>query len=399
MYAEELAKINYYKERIIKEFAKNGIHPDNTMIKKRLEKIDKSIAIYQPYSRVTGEYFDAKEFNEDIRQVYADLKILYQLAYDLCVKDMNELQSYAETHLTQLETLAQHYQRKTQMELNGTYLGKTIYFQTYGYKISGDNGVRTIDLGSVDITPGGKLACIFEPKEQTPQLSDVSFVFTDKDDNTLSCSPYELNKDTLTIPGKSKITTYSYTPPTGSKITSSFQLTPEGLTPTMDNTYLIYSGKDRICTGTYDKIFTYKTSGVALNLTKSGKTTFYILNGTYIQFDFKEEPISKNFNGTSIKNMGDHKKIIIEHGDNFIMDFTTDGTIYASCEYGTVKNGALYYPGATNLTDFMIEEYSAADKAPYQAKVIVNNSYESTFRINAIAIKEMNSTQEEGFFS
>ena len=400
MYAEQLEKLNYYKERIIKEFARNGIHPDNVMIKNRLDKIDKSIAIYQPYTKMEGTAFDPADFNEDLRQTLCDLKILYKLAYRLAIKDFGTIRAYVETHLTQLETLARHYQRKTQLEMDGTYLGKTIFFQTYGYQISGENGVRTIDLGQIEVTPQSTLACLFIPREQNFTMQNVSFVFTDQNGKTLSCSPYSVNKDTLYVPGKSNTTTYSYTPPKNAIISSSFQLTPEGLTVNRNNTYLVYAGKWRIATGgAFDRTYLYKTSGVAMTFESAGTITFYVLNGTYINFDFSDTPKSTNFNGTAVKNLPDHEKIVIEHDTNFTMNFQTDGTIYATCVYAYVKGDALYYPVRTNLDDFLIEEYSAADKETWNAKVIVNNMFSSTFRIQEIAIKETNKLREDGIVS
>ena len=397
MYLDQIKKIAYYKSRIIGMLAREGIYPDNAMIKERMSSINDKVAIYSAPDVITGENFDTEQFNQDMVNIMTDLKILYELAYKICIEDYNEVKAYAVTHIKQLEALARSYQYKTALEIDSTYLGETIFYQGSGFDISGNNGVKKIKLGTVNVTPGAKLVCIIDTVNEIDN-ADITFdISIPSLDKKLVCPPYNYNKDTIKMPGNMKCKAYEYFSPNNGILRSAFPMTPEGMKLNRKNTYIVYGGKDKIQTGYLSDDYISKQSGVPNQFSKGGKLTFYVVNGTYIDFNFNKEPLTKNFTGTSIHDMPKHKKITIEYSAGFAFDFITDGVIYATCDKAYIRNNDLMYPNMTSLNDFMIEEYSSGEKEPCNINVYVNNfNSGELLRVNAIAIKEISELQEEG---
>lgn len=397
MYQDQIKKIAYYKERIVHELTKQGIYPNNALVKEKMQDIDSMAAVYQPENASTGEVFDAARFNQDMQNIYSDLKILYQLAYNICIKDFRDLRIYAETHLNQLETMAKAYQYRTALELGSTYLGKTVFYQGHSFNSHGGNGVEHISLGTVNLTLGAKELCVFSA-ENNISLDNVIFTFLNKNTGeSLYCTPYTYNKDMVSIPGSMKTNTYLYTPPDNGVLRSAFPITPEGLKVDRDNTYIIYGGKNQISKGWAESGFVKKDAGRALYFDTAGRITFYIINGSYADFNFNKLPVTKNFNGISIQDMPKHQKITMEYDAGFSMDFTTDGTVYAVCKTGMIQGSSLMYPDMTELSDFLVVEYASGDKIPYEVTVTVNNFFNlGLLRLNAIAIKEINTIEQEG---
>ena len=138
-YSDQIKKIDYYRSRIINDLAKRGIYPDDDRVNKQIKKIDTMLGVFQYKPVGRNEPFDAKKFNEDISAIYQDLKILYELAYELSIKDLEELQTYCEIHLTELKKMAEHYKYKTKLELDSTYLGNTVFYQSHGFNSSMKN--------------------------------------------------------------------------------------------------------------------------------------------------------------------------------------------------------------------------------------------------------------------
>ena len=394
LYQDQIKKLAYYRARITQELASKGIYPDDTLIKDRLSRIDSMLGIFQYITIAPGSVFDTAKFNEDFLRVLADLQILYQLAYELSVKDFDELRVYCDTHLSQLMNMAQGYQYKTKFELDSTYLGNTIFFQGNGFEISGNNGTAQVSLGTIEPEVQSKLACIFNSPTVAPK--DVIFSFKDAQGNILNCSPYSYNNDFFTIPGTLKANTYTYVT-NGEEVTTAFIVTPEALVGKVnhDNKYLLFGGEGYLSTGYYSKEYIQKIAGVPVSLTDSGVVTFWIVNGSYATFEFSQIPDSKNFDGTSIKEMPTHQKVVIEYSNDLMFDFFTDGTIYATKQIGTIVNNELYYPVPDQVEKILIEEYSVGDKIPYEVTVLIKNIPTDILpKINTIAIKQLSTLED-----
>lgn len=394
-YSDQIKKIDYYRSRVINDLAKKGIYPEDERINKQIKNINTMLGIFQYKAVSANETFDSKKFNDDLSYIYQDLKILYELAYELTVKEFEELQTYCEVHLTELKKMAEHYQYKTKLELDSTYLGTTVFYQNDGYNITMDNGQLTIDLGNIEIEEQSKLACLIDSEDV--DINNVIFSFTDSDGIVSVCSPYEYNKDFFIVPGELKVNTYNFNL-TDDTIYSSFICTPEELIGKIDhnNRYILFGGKDYVSIGYQVKKYMKKTDNVQLYNSESGVFEFYIVDGTYAEFEFSSEPKSKNFDGYRIENMTKHRKIVIEHGANFYFDFNTDGKIYATRKEATILNGEIYYPYPDQITDVTIEEYSVGNKKPYSIKMTAGPFYDGNMpNINAIAIKQL--SMLEGF--
>lgn len=388
LYQDQIKKLAYYRARIIQEFARKGVYPDDSRISSRLNEIDTMLGVFQYMSIGNGDDFDTNKFNEDMVRILTDLQILYQLAYEISVKDYNELRIYCETHLSQLQNMANGYQYKTKFELDSTYLGNTIFFQSVGFDAVSSNGIMTIKLGTIEAEAQSKLACIFDA--EGVDVQNVIFTFKDKDGIVSNCSPYEYNKDFFLVPGDLKVSSYTYET-SGDKVTTPFICTPSELSiVNPDNKYLLFGGKGFVQTGYYGKKYIEKFAGVPLTMNDSGIVRFFIIGGDYVNFEFSSTPRSKNFEGNSIANMSDHQEIVIEYGSDFSFDFVTNGTIYATRQQGMILSNDLYYPVPDQVTDILVEEYSVGDKVQYEVTVTAGPFYNGEIPvINTIAIKQL----------
>lgn len=387
-YIDEIEKINYYKEKIIQNLSQNGIFPNNLIVEEKLRNIDTSLAIFQYISNSENEAFDTSKFNEDFNRIYDDLLILYKLAYNICIDKFEEIKAYAETHLLELEDLSRKYEYKTKFEIDSTSLGNTLFFQTNGFNIEQVNGLAKIKLGSIKVNNDSKIACLFDANN----IEDKQVVFSFDGTN---CSPYSYNKDFLYISGDIDINTYEYKLPDDLINNDIFEMAIDEFVPNNNNRYIIYGGYNTIYTSLDDNIKTFyeKQNDTPISLTGGGKIVFYVLNGTFITFDFSKQPIETNFTGTKIDNITSPQKIIIEYYGDFSFDFVTDGKIYATREKGIVQNNKLYYPNVDAIHNFLIEEYTEENTTTYDdVTVTINDVFQQEpLKVNMIAIKELSS--------
>ena len=388
-YSDRIKKAAYYKELIVKSFLVNGMFPSEIEIRQRMEDIDTSLSIFQASPVVAGDYFDAKKFNQNLLDIMQDLKFLYELAYQICVKDYEEILSFADTHLTELETLANQYDYRSKYELGSTYLGNTIFEQTEGFDITVDNQQVKINLGTISAHNGSKLACIFDATNIIP--TQVFFNF-----NGEYCSPYALNRDFKIVDGDLNRQIYSVEIAEDTLITSPYPLVTENFEPTTKNKYIVYGGKNHfshIEVGN-NLAFLEIESDKIVAAPNTGSISFYIVDGTYANFNFASQPDKKNFDGTSITNLTSRHLIQIEHSATLNFSIETDGTIYAEKQIGTVQNEKLYYPEIHQVHSFLIEEYDGEATTDFEVTVLVNEfKSDSPINVNLIAIKELSTLE------
>lgn len=392
LYQDQVQKIAYYRARIIQELAQKGIYPDDHRVSARLNEIDSRLGIFQYIPVGVADLFDAAKFNEDMVRIAQDLKILYQLAYDISVQEYNELKVYCETRLSQLQAMATRYQYKSQFELDSTYLGKTILYQSTGFNAEIQDGICTVKLGTISVEQQSKLVCMFESDAVTPD--HVIFTLTDSFGGTLSCSPYSYNKDMLTVPGKLKVKTYTFKNE-NLGVRTMFICTPSGLEVNADNRYMVYGGKGFVQQGYYQKTYTEKLTGMPVTIEGGGVATFYVLDADYINFEFSEEPKNKNFEGYTLQSLPHCQKIIIEHPNTLSFNFTTNGTIYATCHEAKIKDNNIYYPVPEQVGDIFVEEYSVGDKVNYTLNVTAGTFTDGNIPdIKTIAVKQISILEE-----
>lgn len=193
-YRDRIKKASYYKEALTKSFLSNGIFPDSLEIEKRIADIDLSLSIFKASPVVSGDYFDTDKFNSAMLAIMKDLQILYEIAHQICVEDYNEMKSFVDSHLSELEHLAERYDYYSKYEIGSTSLGDTIFCQTSDFKLSIDNKTVMIDLGKIKAHNGSKLACIFDADGISPEQVFFSF-------DGGYCPPYNLHRDYKLVDG------------------------------------------------------------------------------------------------------------------------------------------------------------------------------------------------------
>lgn len=389
MYRDAVLKVNFYKARIMQELTKRGVYPDQITVQSRVDSIDDRLSIFRYIEAAPGSDFDTEKFNTDMEYIWQDLHFLYKLAYELTVKEYVELKAYVDCHLAELEDMARKYRYKTELEIGSTSLGKTIFFQASGYNTSYTGDMAEVSLGTITATKGSRLACIFDADDVA--ASNVIFSF----DNN-NCSPYSYNKDFFKVPGEARSVTYNYSLLDDLIISSAFQLNIPNSVAKIDSQYVVFGGKDTVAVydNSKNQTFVKKQQGSPCSITKAGRVEFYIYGGSFINFDFSKEPVSKNFTGTNVSNLKKRHKIIIESNGDLTLNFVTDGQVFAVREDGIIKDDKLYYPTAVQLHDFLIEEFLPGETVTYtNAKVIVVGVGADPVIINTIAIKELGSLE------
>ena len=394
LYQDQIKKISYYRARIVKDLVRKGFFPNDKTIDEALNSINTMLGIFQYIQVSNGDQIDTKKINEDIVRIYQDLKILYELAYQITVKEYEELKVYCESKLVELQNMAEEYQYKTKFEMDSTYIGDTVFYQSNGYDITNDNGCITIKLGKISVEQQSKLTCVIDCDSLDQE--NIIFSFVDDDGKAYNCSPYDYNKDFFIVPGTLKCNTYTVDTK-NERISSSFICTPYDLQGQIshDHKYKLYGGKGYVCLGYYSKQYAEKLTNVPITIANGGICTFYILNGTYANFNFTTMPDNKNFEGVQITELNEHHKIIIEHRSTLSFDFITDGTIYATHQNGIVKNNELYYPISDQISDVLVKDYSVGDKIDLDVTITAGPYLRQGIPIiNSIAIKQLSSLEE-----
>ena len=165
-------------------------------------------------------------------------------------------------------------------------------------------------------------------------------------------------------------------------------LQPRGLTPDPTNVYWIYAGEKYIDTS---MSYLPKTQGSPILLEHASKISFYVKDATYINFNFSDTPLSRNFDGDSISKPERIQEVYIEVGNNFLFDVDTDGIIYAVKRKGYVSGGELYFPGINNMNNYYIEEYTSDNKVYFNDVTVTINDIRQDipFSVKSIALKEL----------
>lgn len=316
--------------------------------------------------------------------IYQDLLILYKLVFHFKLNRLENTKTYVETHLSELETLAEIYGRKNDLETGSTSVGKTLFFQGSGFNQSTHNYTTTLDLGQINVVPGSKIAFFISGRYFKPE--SVRFYMGD-----FSCPPFTLNRDYIKIPGEPKYRRYKYSFPKDIKHDKLNALKLENAKINVKNKYTIFGGKDSvsILSDASKKIVKKKEKESISSINRLGKIEFYIVGGSYADFEFSKKPLSQNFSGNSVQKMTSHKKIVIEYEGPFSFNFVTDGEFYATKKRGTVKNEQLFYPSNDGINDFLIEEYVQNDYKSYKLNAVINQTNEYEPLINMVAVKEL----------
>ena len=383
LYSDEIKKIEYYKQRIIDRYLNQGQIIDKLKLQSYIDTIDTKLSVFRQGFIENGEVLDLDKFNQQKAALYQDLKILYELIFELANERLTTTEAYIKCSMAELNELAKKYQYKTALESLSIY-GNTIYYKTNGF-IQYYNGGRVyIELGPVSIPSGSIIACLLDSNECDHK--DVTFKF---DDNT-QIADYLNNKSYLFIEGNYKINTYDIK--SEINYSESFKIPVE--TEIKENTqYNLLAGEDYVKIKYFDTgeiEYIKKTLNIPVTIDRDAEISFYTYNATYLELDMNKVPEYKNFEGNNIISPKQRQKVLLKVNSGFTFDLATDGRLFADISSCIINNQELYssvnYP---NIDSYTVEEIEYGDPVNFSnVQVIVNNADTTFYDINYIAIKQ-----------
>lgn len=393
-YMDVAKKFNYYKESILKEFVQNGVYPDNSLINSRLRSIDMYISIFNHHKILPGDRFNTDEYNEYLKLIYADLKILFELLYELQVKEYNKQQDFITSYVNELYSVVDTYKKRADYENSSTTFGKTILFQNNSFKINSENSTTYIELEDIEVSDASSISCIANINNVDPD--NLVFVFTDiLTEKKYMITPYNFSGEILTMPGIKSTENTVITMPEDQKITGPVML-EIGSEVNTKHKYTVLGGKNKIFVN-YKDINNYDIKDVPTSLGSlifSNKTyiNFYVVGGNSVSFKFNKKPLAANFptEEQRISNLNPIHHFFIECDEDFSFEIELDkGDIYAVKEEAIINNNKLYYTGTNLIRDFNIIEQKTGELKTYNAQLKIYNDNDEDFDIESIIIKQV----------
>ena len=392
-YKDVEKKLEYYKQLVLRELVKKGVYPDNELIESRLKSYDTHLAIFKNYDVVTGKLFNANEYNERLKLIYIDLTFLYELLYELTIIDYNKLQNFINSHLSELNSIVETYNKRAEYENSTTTLGKTLLFQNNSFSIESKDSTTIISLDNLKISNAAILACI--ANINNVKAEDVIFKFRKVGtEQWINTSPYNYNNEIITMPGELKRINYEYSLQDSQVITGPLLIDIDAEID-VKNKYTILGGKNNIFVNYKDQdgFITEEKPLTIDSLTFDDKAyiNFYVLGGNSIAFKFNKKPIAPNFpiDTQRVDGLDYIHHFFIECDKDFSFQFELDkGQVYAIKETGVISNNKLYYTGSDTIKDFTVIETTVGETNDYEIKVEAYNNNEA-IDIDSIIIKQI----------
>lgn len=393
MYKDMILKMQYHKEEILKAFVKKGYFPKDDEITARLESIDKRIALFKTYKFQPGEKLNIKELNHCLASVHKDLVFLYKILEEISIIELNKLRTYVETHMTYLEDTAKHFKDRANEEVKSTTMGTTLFFKSGNWDIDTKDNITTVDLGSLDLIQGSKIACFAEVHNTTNNSVSFSFDALD-DDYDFKALPYNYNNSTYKVPGDLEIKKQEL------KLNEDVIVNGDVNIPMSDlnenNEYYIMGGKKLMMVTSkdtnYTRLYDFADVSTPFYAEENCYITFYVADGTEIEYNFNKKPMHTNFslqNGI-IKCESDMQKVFLDVEQGFVCSFKIEeGDIWASKEDGIINGDNLVYNGNVSLRDFEIREYVKRYKTRYNIKLLIDSVDDISAVLNKVYIKEL----------
>lgn len=324
MYKDLILKLEYHKKEIINSFIKKGYFPNTEEINNRLERINTRIALFEKYNFTPGEKFDTKQINHMLEMLYKDIVILYKILEEIQTNELNKLILNIETHMTNLESLSNHYKKRANEEINGTSLGKTLLFKTSDFELEVNDDNLKVLVGELELTQGSEISCFANINNTNKQ--NILFKFKSNDSKyDFTALPYNYNNDTYIVPGEIAIKDTEITLNEDFNINSDIKIPFE---TNINNDYKILGGKGKMVITdketnairvvdipTYDKPFVAN---------RNCFISFYVEGKGLIEYNFNKKPLHSNFsvqNG-AINIDKDIQKIFLDVDEGFICYFT-----------------------------------------------------------------------------
>lgn len=392
-YKDVEKKLQYYKQQVLQELVKKGVYPDDELIESKLKSFNAHMAIFKNYNAVTGKLFNANEYNERLKLIYTDLKILYELLYEITILEYNKLQNFVNSHLAELNSIVKTYNKRAEYENSTTSLGKTLLFQNNSFSIESKDSTTILNLDNLDIPNAAVLACI--ANINNVKAEDVIFKFKKVGtEQWISASPYNYNNDIVIMPGERRRSMYEYNLQESQVINGPLLMDIDA-NINIKNDYIILGGKNSIFVNYKDENgFIVEEKPLTLDslvIKQKAYINFYVVDGSSISFRFNKKPIATNFpiDVQRIEDLDYIHHFFIECDENFSFQFDIDkGQVYAIKEIGLISNNSLYYTGSEKVKDFKVIESAVGDVNSYEVKVEAYNNNEA-IDIDSIIIKQV----------
>ena len=392
MYKDMLLKLEYHKNKILQSFIKQGYFPKKEEIENTLKSIDERIALFKAYINIPGQLFNAKEMNYCLEMLYYDIAFLYKVLEEIYIEKYNTMLLNIETHMTYLESLANHFKKRADEEIKGTSLGKTLLFKTDNWDIDTNNESLDVFIGSLDLIQGSEISCF--ANINNTKKENILFKFK-ADDNSKDfvALPYNYNNDTYIVPGEIAIKDHDLI------LNSDFNINSEIIIPfdvKLENDYKILGGKNKIVVTDKDTnqvtVHDFPTVENPFQASNNCYITFYTENPGELEYNFNMKPYHSNFSIQDgiIKCEKNIQRIFLDVPKGFICYFNVNGDInlWATEEDAIVDNDSLIYNGMILVRDFKIKEYIKDKKTKYNITVSIMEM-DNDEVIESIYIKEI----------
>lgn len=392
MYKDIILKLDYHRKHIINSFIKRGYFPKSEEIANKLEQIDTRIALFEQHKFVPGEKFDTKEMNYMLEMLYKDITFLYKILEDIQINEYNKMLLNIETHMTNLESLATHFKKRSNEEVNSTSLGKTLLFKTDDWDIEVNDDSTNISIGELELIQGSEISC-FANINNTDKRNIV-FKFEAQDSKyNFTALPYNYNNDTYIVPGEIAIKETDITLNDNFNINSEIKIPFE---TNIKNDYKILGGKDKMVVTDKEtnaiKVVDIPTYDKPFIATKNCFISFYIEGKGIIEYNFNKRPLHSNF---SIQNgyiniEKDIQKVFLDVEEGFIcyFDINNESTGWSTLENALAYDKYLIYNGMILVRDFKVKEYIKNKTTKYNIKIKITE-FDNDEVIDCIYIKEV----------
>lgn len=392
-------KMKHHKEKIIQSFIDLGVYPSDTRINEILNSIDLSLAYLYVEDAVPGKAFDTKAYNAMFLAIYKDLQMLYELLFELSVKEYTLLTSFVDTHLDNLEQSVAFYKEKAEQETGTTSLGNTLFFQNHSYDIQVKNNITHVQLGDVKVHRGSRIASIFNAND----IEGDKVIFSyENGENILRATPYNYNYASIVIPGEIKSNQYTYQISEDQTIDGMIKM-DINKEPNINNNYTILAAKDKVLVKQFGEVTKHQiknrpTKFDMLGLSEKSYIDFYTIGTKSITFRFNKKPVSTNFSLDNyvVSNLNPIHHFFIECDAGFAFDFDIDGgQVYAIKEEGVIVGKELFFVKNIEAREFLISEYELGDKETYNVTVDIINDTNTAVDIKNIMIKELLAMEDD----
>ena len=391
-YRDMLEKAQFYKKQVIQSYIKQGYYPSDEEIQAALSDIDTRSALLETYLSAKGSLFNTKEINYMFECIFKDLEILYKVLEDILTQEYNKLKLDVEAQVVELEQKVYNLKRRMNEEINSTTLGKTILFQANNWKSETNDNITTISLGKMDLINGSEIALFANIKNIE---ADSVYFKLESESDTLYALPYNYNNDVYTIPGKIGVNKFELDLNDRLLVNGNIEIYLDNID--YRNDYKVLGGhnymkvtykKDNSVY--YESLSTMNKSFEALN---DCYIEFYMIDDTFIRYDFNMAPNHTNFalNDGSIVSDKMITKVFIDAPAGFVCRFNIEkGDIWATCTDGLIQsNNTILYSGDYSIRTFMVLELVKSEITNYKISLILKSDERIIDYIDCVYIKEI----------